>query len=279
MQSRTKPERIDTDQMRALEKLHGGLAQNFAAALSALLRASIDVKLLRIDQLTYSEFTFSLESPTCFNLLRVTPATGFWLLEMNPAILYPILDRMLGGGHETTPPARRPFTQIELRLVSRVTSLFLQELQRAWEGIIPLEPSVEKVESNPQLLHAVPPNEVVMLARFELVLNQSKGAMNLCIPLRSLEGIGNKLLNGDECGSAESGTVVELVACLAETKISGEDLANLRVGDIIATEQAVQAPLAVRIDGAIKYHARAGAFKQHKAVQIETALEDTNSAG
>ena len=54
--------------MRALQTMHEGFGRNFGAALSALLRTMVEVKLTSVDQLTYSEFVFSLENPTCFNL-------------------------------------------------------------------------------------------------------------------------------------------------------------------------------------------------------------------
>ena len=62
--------------MRALQSLHEGFGRNFGAALSALLRTIVEVKLTSVDQLTYSEFVFSLENPTCFNLLRAEPLEG-----------------------------------------------------------------------------------------------------------------------------------------------------------------------------------------------------------
>ncbi len=65
-----RPERVGKEQMRALQTLHEGFGRNFGAALSALLRSIVEVKLTSVDQLTYSEFVFSLENPTCFNLLR-----------------------------------------------------------------------------------------------------------------------------------------------------------------------------------------------------------------
>ena len=66
------------------------------------------MKLTSVDQLTYSEFVFSLENPTCFNLLKAEPLEGNLILDINPSILYPIIDRLLGGGSETgtaRPPA------------------------------------------------------------------------------------------------------------------------------------------------------------------------------
>jgi flagellar motor switch protein FliM len=131
-----RPERVGKEQMRALQTLHEGFGRNFGAALSALLRSIVEVKLTSVDQLTYSEFVFSLENPTCFNLLRAAPLEGNLILDINPSILYPIIDRLLGGGKETGPVARRPLTEIELRLVSRITNLFLQEMRRAWENVV-----------------------------------------------------------------------------------------------------------------------------------------------
>ncbi len=98
-----RPERVGKEQMRALQTLHEGFGRNFGAALSALLRSIVEVKLTSVDQLTYSEFVFSLENPTCFNLLRAAPLEGNLILDINPSILYPIIDRLLGGGRETRP--------------------------------------------------------------------------------------------------------------------------------------------------------------------------------
>jgi len=279
-----RPERVGKEQMRALQTLHEGFGRNFGAALSALLRSIVEVKLTSVDQLTYSEFVFSLENPTCFNLLRAAPLEGHLILDINPSILYPIIDRLLGGGRESGPLARRPLTEIELRLVSRITGLFLQELRHAWENVLELELSVERVESNPQLVQIVPPNEVVVLISFEVALGELRGMMNLCIPFNSIERIGNKLSSnswisyGRRQASAESiqqmshslsGSLVELVVHLAETKITTGDMIGLRVGDIITTEKDIRSSIAVSLEGVTKFRARPGAYKGHKAISIE----------
>src|SRR6185503_10401292 len=126
-----RPERVGKEQMRALQSLHEGFGRNFGAALSALLRSIIEVKLTSVDQLTYGEFVFSLENPTCFNVLAAEPLEGNLILDVNPSILYPIIDRMLGGGKDANAATRRPLTEIELRLVSRITTEYLEELKRA----------------------------------------------------------------------------------------------------------------------------------------------------
>ena len=105
----------------AADAARGVRPQLRARRFPALLRSMVEVKLTSVDQLTYSEFVFSLENPTCFNLLKAEPLEGNLILDINPSILYPIIDRLLGGGREAGPLARRPLTEIELRLVSRIT--------------------------------------------------------------------------------------------------------------------------------------------------------------
>ena len=283
-----RPERVGKEQMRALQTLHEGFGRNFGAALSALLRSIVEVKLTSVDQLTYSEFVFSLENPTCFNLISAEPLEGSLILDINPSILYPIIDRLLGGGRESGPLARRPLTEIELRLVSRITNLFLEELRRAWENVLELTLAVEQVESNPQLVQIVPPNEVVVLISFELTVGDTRGMMNLCIPFNSIERIGGKLTANSWASysskkpSAESiqamservqGSLVELVVYLADTKITTSDLIGLRVGDIITTEKDIHETLLVTVEGHSKFRSKAGAHKGHKAIQVEELVQ------
>jgi flagellar motor switch protein FliM len=279
-----RPERVGKEQMRALQSLHEGFGRNFGAALSALLRSIVEVKLTSVDQLTYSEFVFSLENPTCFNLLRAEPLEGNLILDLNPSILYPIIDRLLGGGKDGGHVARRPLTEIELRLVSRITGLFLQELKHAWENVLALKLSVERVESNPQLVQIVPPNEVVILVSFELAMGELRGMINLCIPFNAIERVSSKLAANSWASYNKSGSTplsrakiggqleradVDLVVTLAETQITTGDLIGLRVGDIITTDKDVRMPLDVAVQGVNKFLASPGALKGAKAIRIE----------
>jgi len=284
-----RPERVGKEQMRALQTLHEGFGRNFGAALSALLRSIVEVKLTSVDQLTYSEFVFSLENPTCFNLLKADPLEGNLILDINPSILYPIIDRLLGGGREAGPLARRPLTEIELRLVSRITGLFLDELKHAWENVLELDLEVIQVESNPQLVQIVPPNEVVVLISFELTIGDIRGMMNLCIPYNSIERIGGKLSANswvaygrrqstpesvDQISHTLCSSLVDMKVQLAQTRIGMGELIALRVGDIITTEKDVNEPLVVSVQGVPKFQARPGAFKGHKAISVEDVIEN-----
>jgi flagellar motor switch protein FliM len=288
-----RPQGASKERMHRLRILHEGFGRGLAIALSAMLRCIVDVKLISLDQLTYGEFVLGLEDPTCFNLVRASPLEGLLILDINPSILYPIIDRLLGGGRDGSAVVRRPLTEIELRLASRITGLALQELRRAWQRSVELELTVERVESNPRLVQVVPPGEAMMRIRFELSINNARGAMSLCIPSLEIERLEGWLSSGDRAGHGRPSpasetvkqvsenirqSVVELVVQLAETKVTTGDMLNLRVGDIITTEKDVHSPLAVCLEGVPKFRGRPGAFKGHKAIEVEEAFDPMSAS-
>jgi len=100
----------------------------FGASISGLLRTMLEVKLLSVDQLTYSEFVFSLDNPSCFNVIKPAPLEGHWVLDIAPSLAFAIIDRMLGGDPVPGETLRRPLTEIETRLMCRVVDLFLEQI-------------------------------------------------------------------------------------------------------------------------------------------------------
>jgi flagellar motor switch protein FliM len=282
-----RPNRVDHKQLDLLRVVHEGFGRNLGVALSSLLRSIVQVKLVRVDPLPYSQFIASLENPTCFNLLRAAPLEGHLILDLSPAILYPIIDRLLGGGRESAPITARPLTDIELRLAGKIAAVSLEELRRAWQSILPLELSVVRVESNPQLVQILPPNEAVVRIGFELTLGESRGMVTLCIPFHSLERVADKLLTSDgtsnirAAANAETqrqtaedlrGSTVEVAVELARAKITTSELVGLRAGDVITTDQDISHPLQVNVAGSPKFLARPGVYKGHKAIRVEEVL-------
>lgn len=286
-----RPERVGKEQMRSLQSLHDGFSRNFGASLSAMLRSIIEVRLISVDQLTYSEFVYSLEIPTCFNLLKPLPLEGNWVLDISPSLLYPIIDRMLGGTVSNEAIPKRPLSEIELRLAARITTVFLKELQSAWSNVIEMDLTVERVESNPQLVQIVPPNEVVVMVSFELIMGAMRGTINLCIPFNTIERVGSKLSSNSWIGYAAArtndqsmtqissrldGSVADIVVTLARSSITTAELFGLEVGDIISTEKDINHPLEVEIANRVKFLASAGSFKGRKAIKIEQVINKTS---
>ncbi|MBI4574941.1 MAG: flagellar motor switch protein FliM [Planctomycetes bacterium] len=283
-----RPERVSKDQMRSLETLHEVFARGFAASLSGYLRTIVEVKLVSVEQLTYSEFINSLPNPTCFNLLDASPLDGSMILEFNPSIVYPVLDRLLGGGTAEPTVPDRAMTEIELRLISTILGRALDQLRDAWANVLDINFKLLETESNPLLMQIVAPNEPVVLICFEVTMGESTGLINLCIPFKIIEPIMKKITTqqwfaGAEKVSSEanrraitakvSRAVLGVTAFLAEATITLRDLRNLQVGDVIRTDKGQGDDAILVVEGRPLFRCRPGKLKGNVAVRVTRVSE------
>jgi flagellar motor switch protein FliM len=282
-----RPERVSKDQMRALQTLHEAFARNFGASLSGFLRTIVEVKVATCEQMTYSEFTSGLPNPTSFNLVVADALEGQMCLEVSPLIIYPIIDRLLGGNSQDLFIPQRPMTLIETRLIGNVTKRALAALSEAWAGIKALKFEVSASESNPQLVQIVPPNEVVVVIGFELKMSSRAGTMNLCIPYNVIEPVMESLSSqswfsnvknqhSKEVIATLSGSLsrapMQVSARLATTSITLKELLTLSVGVVIMTEKAASTPVQLCVEDEPKYLAQIGQFKGNRALRILRAM-------
>lgn len=280
-----RPERVSKDQMRALETHHEVMARNLAATLSGFLRTIVDCKLTTVEQLTYSEFIMSLPNPTCFNVLTAEPLEGKLVLEINPSIVYPIIDKLLGGLASTSSVLEREMTDIESKLFARINERILAHLRDIWAPIMKMNFAIAQTESNPQLLPIVAPNEVVVLISFEIRMGEVSGMMNLCVPYPVIEPVMgtfstvqswySQRRKGQEIAEAEDymkaslrSAVLESTCFLAETEISVRELLELSCGQVLVTQKGFNSQLLMTVAGKPKFLGTAGMFRGKRAFRI-----------
>lgn len=278
-----RPERVSKDQMRALQAIHDGFARNFGASLSAFLRTIVETRVATIEQLTYSEFIHSLPSPTCFNLISAPQLAGQICLEISPLIVFPIVDRLLGGTNADIFIPQRPLTLIESRLVSRILDRALINLSEAWSELLEVRFEIAGTESNPHLVQIVAPNEVVVVIGFEIKVGARAGTMSICIPFNVIDPVIGKL--GTQSwlaftrGPGATDEVrrvtrslqradVELRAYLGETRMVVSDLLSLSPGDVIKLDKLVEKDFVLRVEGRNKFAGRLGLLRGSRAMQI-----------
>lgn len=282
-----RPERVSKDQMRALQTLHETFARNFGASLSGFLRTIIEVKVATCEQMTYSEFISSLPNPTSFNLIQSDKLEGQMCLEISPLIIYPIIDRLLGGTSTDLFIPQRPMTLIETRLIGNVTNRGLLALAEAWASVKQMTFSISATESNPQLVQIVPPNEVVVVLGFELKMSNRAGTMNLCIPYNVMEPVIEDLsaqswfssMKNTKSKAIEDQITrglgqagLSVIGMLAETSITLDDLINMAPGDLIMSEKPANQPVVLCVEGERKFLAQIGQFKGKRALRVTRAI-------
>ncbi len=282
-----RPERVSKEQIRALSSVHEVFARNFGAVLSGFLRTIVDVRVVGVEQLTYSEFIHSLPNPTCFATLVAPPLEGQMCLEISPLIVYPVIDRLLGGTNAGTYVPLRPLTSIEWRLISKVIDRALDLLSDVWKNLIEARFQVQDTESNPELVHIVAPTEVVLFITFEIKLSHVAGTMGLCIPYNTIETILSRLTTQAWFYKPKSATpaqqkklyrnlvrgTIELTAFLGETKIKLSEFNSLQPGDILPLDKLATREFLVRAAGNNKFAGTLGSLRGNKAIRVTRAAQ------
>jgi flagellar motor switch protein FliM len=257
-----RPDRVSREQMRSLHFMHDRFARNFSSSLSAYLRTITEVNLVSVEQLSYQEFLLSVPDPTCFNAISIKPLEGALALEVNPTLVFPIIDKMLGGPGEPL-KLLRTMTDIEQSIFDGVLKLVLEDLREAWRGIVDLDFRVQARETSPQLIQIVAPNEVVLLVVFEVKMGPVSGMINLAIPSIILEPIATKFDQEMFTGYKKSSTYEEarllmtsLKRCPMEaaaeihgTSLRMEEVLQLKAGDLILLTKRFDAELDLCVDG------------------------------
>ena len=177
-----RPDRIAKDQLRAIHLLHENFARTLASSLSAYLRAYVAVNLVSVEQLSFMEFTQCLPSPTSMIALGMKPFDGNAVLEINPSLVFPILEMLLGGSGKNATRLTREVTEIEQSILEGLLRIILNDLRTSWHAVTALDFSIESHETEPQLLQILAPNEAVVAISVEVRIGETAGMMNIGIP-------------------------------------------------------------------------------------------------
>ncbi len=276
------PNRVSKDQIRTLENMHDNFSGHFGSTLSAVLRTIVDVDLVSVDQITYSEFIMSLVTPSCTYTFAAPPLEVGCLLDFNPTLSFALIDRMFGGAGKLL-ETERELTGIERTVMSRLAGKLYHDLERSWENILKIDIEQKSFETNPQFIQIVPPGETVVVVSFQIKLFQATGLLTLCYPYVSLEPIIGKLSaqnwidatkrraqDSDRHINLQNVNVAgaDLSAVLMDTTIKIGEFLKLNVGDIIPAEAKISQPVDVYVNKRKKYTGRPGLSGKHRAVQI-----------
>jgi len=280
-----RPNRVSKEQLRAFRGIHDKMARSLASQISSIMRSIVEIQLHSVDQMTYGEFPMSLPSPTSFNVFSMKPLDGSGILEINPSIAFPMVDRLLGGKGDPD-EANREFTDIELNLMDTILRIIMGTLKEVWAPVIDMYPAIETKESSPNVVQIVAQNEIVVMVVMELVIGHSSGMMNICYPVISLESILNKLAGRDfllsetsakksrnrELKALMGGARVHLNAFLGSAELSLRELLALEKGDIVRLDRPADDKAIINTDGKDRFIGKIGLKRFRKSVEVTEIL-------
>ena len=276
-----RPNRVSKEQLRAFRSIHDKLARTSSSQISSIMRSIVEIQLHSVDQMTYGEFLMSLPNPTSFNVFSMRPLEGNGILEVNPSIAYPMIDRILGGKGEPF-ENNREFSDIESSLFETILKVLMDNLGDAWKVVEHIQPVIEQKESSPNVVQIVAQNEIVVMIVMEIIIGQSSGMMNICYPVIALESLLPKLASRDlmlnESGSKKSrnqdlkvilgGSKVIMEAYLGSTEVTLQDILELENGDMLKLNVSVNDGIELSVNGKSRFIGDVGVKRQRKSVKI-----------
>jgi len=277
-----RPDRIAKDQLRAIHVLHENFSRSLASSLSAYLRAYVAVNLVSVEQLSFMEFSQGLPSPTCLVALGMKPFEGNAVLEINSALVFPIIEMLLGGSARVPLKVNREITEIEQSVMEGIFRIILQDLKTAWHAVTPMEFAIEAHETEPQLLRILAPNEAVVAVSIEVRIGENSGMMNIGIPSIVVKMLRHKFdqqwsVRKSESTEEEQARILRLIRAaqmhvdsrLAGPTLQVSDLLDLKHGDVLTFDYPVARLIDLSINGKLKFKGRIVTAGSKRAFQIE----------
>lgn len=281
-----RPDRVSKDQMRTLQNLHESYARQFSTSLTNYLRTFVEIELVSVDQLTYSEFVMSISNPSCIYVFKMEPLEGSAIMEVSPSLVFFIIDRLFGGQGRPS-EQNRELTLIEQNVITRIVERGLGDLKEVWEHIGVFSPKIEAYETNPQFVQIAPPGETVILISLEVRMQNASGLMSLCFPYMLLESVINTL-SGETWMALQSTVTPETKATLehelrsislpisvlvGQTRLTIRDLLQLQQNDVLCLEKPQNDDLVLQVGGISKMTCRSGLVGRRKGVRVTRIME------
>jgi len=280
--------RFSKDHIRSLTRIHENFARYLTTYFSAQLRTFVQINVVDVEQLPYDEFIRSIPKMTILNIFEAEPLEGRMVLEVHPNVAYAMLDRMLGG-QGIAPSKINNLTEIETTVMERIFARTFDSLQEAWKTVIDISPRLEALETNPQFMQIVSPNETIALISFSTKIGDTTGMINLCIPHVVLEPIMPRLSVHHWFVSQKKERIPEeveileqrvhkaklpIVAELGETSITVHEFLNLGLGDVLTLNKPVDEGLKIKVGEKLKFIGSPGSIRDKMAVQVEEIVSE-----
>jgi flagellar motor switch protein FliM len=256
-------------------------------SLQIASRSFIDVNLISTETVKFSDFYLSLPMPSSLNIFSINPLRGFSLIVLEGPLVFSFVDSLFGGtGVSHVKLEGRLFTKIETKIVEKIVKIILSDFQKAWSDVYEINAEFIRSEMDPQFVGIGTPDDLVIVNKFEVQLENGNGFITICIPYSSIKPIKDKLKNKFRSEKMNidqnwrkyiqegiQAMTVELSCTMGMAKVKGADLLSMKVDDVIMLDQKLGNSLIVNVENIPKFRGFPGACNNKKAVKIIGRLE------
>lgn len=285
-----RPIKLSKEYISTLYMIFDNFSKIMGNLLSAQIHTNINVKIGAVEQISFDEFINSTPNPSLMAVFHSKPLGGNQIIEINTQLCEQIIELMCGGldnsSHTRTTKKKR-FTDIEIGILEDIITIILKAFESAWKEIIVIQSEIDILETNPQMIQNMSPNEPVILTSFAVEIFNNTSLINICIPYVSLEDITDKLsikswydfernTNETDREALSNGIMassVNLEVALGKATITVDDFLQLDTGDIFQLDMKTTDPLKMYVEDKLHYLVKPGVFNGKLAVEVLQYIE------
>ena len=245
--------RLSNDSTRHLRTMHDLFARNLSHSLDLFLGSPLDVKLADVEQIGSREFLASLTPGSYLVPFTLMPLQSRVVAKFDSALLFPLLDVLLGGSGDPLDQVRE-LTDIDEELIRSITELIGVQLERTWKACnVNVMPSASLKPAVVGQVFAT--EERVISLHFELNLGATTAGMRIVLPMafcnalvRSSHTEATRRIGRDAASTHRLRDRVldcTMLACaeLPGLQISVGELLGMRPGSVLNLHVPVDTPV------------------------------------
>lgn len=287
-----RPDKFSKEQLRTLQMIHENMTRYLATYFAARFRTMVQMVIGSVDQNTYSDFIRSVSNPSVLCPFTIDPLPGTCVMDINPIVAFPMIDRLFGGPGAAL-QQNRALTEIETSVMGGVIQGTLSAFAEVWSNIASMTPKPGAIETNPLFVQVAAPSEIVVTIAIDVRIGEHVGVITLCIPHLTLEPILPKLSahNWFQQTSSEprladqlalQGRVgearVPLIVELGRTTLTIREILDISPGDVLMVDTAKGSNLTVYVGTQPKFVGQPGRVKGRLALEVTGMAEKGDSS-
>ena len=255
-------------------------------SLSRATGSTVVISMPSIESKKFKEFSRNLSPPANLNIFQIKPLKGSALMVLETPLVFAFVDTLFGGtGVSEVRVEGRNFTSIETKMIGKIASIILADLEKAWSDVHQIQMGLVRSEMDPQFAAIVRPDDMVIVVECSVEIENESGSLTLCLPYFTIEPIKDRLKHRfhDDTSEVDQAlrkslvervreTDVNLSCTLGKARIRGKELLEMKVDDVIPLDQSIGDSIVVRVEGIGKFKGYPGCCNNKQAIRISERL-------
>ena len=283
----TTPRKFTKDRIKMLNGVFENYSRVIGSRLNARLRAGCEITVESVEEQHYYEFSNALTEGDVLALADVdikdAPQEQPVMFYLSTTTALSMMDRLMGGegAVDDDLDSEYSYTELELRLYEDLVQDIIAVLGVSWENYIPIKFTYSRTDVNPTLSQLLGVDETVVIVDLKMQFSNMSGRMSICFPGDMLMAVFAEISRenpvrkvaaedkSDEIFDGLRDSSLEIVAEMADTQLSLNDIYHLNVGDVIDLGYSKDSPIYLEIGGYHWFTGRMGTHKKNMAVKID----------